>query len=73
MSFRLLIWFIRSLASFVVMLAAITALLTPQARPSAVLLGTYTYGTFYSMILALSTEKENFKSTNLVLAKKRKM
>jgi hypothetical protein len=53
----------RSLASFVVMLAAITALLTPQARPSAVLLGTYTYGTFYGMKLALSQEKTEFKET----------
>jgi hypothetical protein len=33
------------------MLAAITALLTPQARPKAVLLGTYTYGTFCNIEL----------------------
>lgn len=37
-----------SLASFVVMLALITALETPQALPRAVLEGTYTYGTFLS-------------------------
>ncbi len=48
LSFSVLIWPIKSLASFVVMLAAITARLTPQALPSAILLGTYTYGTFLS-------------------------
>lgn len=35
LSFKVLIWFIRSLASFVVMLAAMTALDTPQALPRA--------------------------------------
>jgi hypothetical protein len=39
--FNSLICGIRSLASFVVIDAAMTALETPQARPSATLLGTY--------------------------------
>lgn len=34
--------------SLTVMLALMTALETPQARPRAILLGTYTYGTFLS-------------------------
>ena len=42
LSFNDLIWPDRSLASFVVILAAMTARLTPQALPKAVLLGTYT-------------------------------
>jgi hypothetical protein len=46
--FSSLICGVNSLASFVVILAAMTALLTPQALPRAVLLGTYTYGQFLS-------------------------
>lgn len=42
LSFSALICPMSSLCSFVVMLALITALLTPQALPKAVLLGTYT-------------------------------
>lgn len=42
------IWVFNSLASLVVTLAAMTARLTPQARPIAVLLGKNTYGTFLS-------------------------
>lgn len=40
LSFNERIWDMRSLASFVVMLALITALETPQALPKAVLEGT---------------------------------
>ena len=47
-SLILLIWPVRSLASFVVMLTAMTGRLTPQALPSAALLLTYTNGTFLS-------------------------
>jgi len=38
----------RSLDSFEVKLAAITALLTSQARPNEIFDGTYTYGVFLS-------------------------
>lgn len=48
LSFNVLICPMSSLASFVVMLAAMTARDTPLARPNATLLGTYTYGTFLS-------------------------
>ena len=47
LSFASRICGMRSLASLVVMLAAITERDTPAARPKAVLLGTNTYGTFY--------------------------
>lgn len=40
LSFNALIWPIKSLASLVVMLHEMTALLTPQARPRAILDGT---------------------------------
>src|SRR5947207_1445483 len=40
--------FFRSLASLEVMHAEMTARLTPQDRPMAILLGRYTYGTFLS-------------------------
>lgn len=42
------IWFFNWLPSFVVMLAAITGLVTPHARPRAAFDGTNTYGTFLS-------------------------
>lgn len=40
------IWLLSSFDSFVVTDAAITGLVTLQARPNAALEGTYTYGTF---------------------------
>lgn len=46
--FNSLICGVKSLASFVVILAAITALDTPHALPKLSLLGTYTYGQFLS-------------------------
>lgn len=42
------IWLLSSRASLVVIEAAMTGRETPHARPSAVLLGTKTYGTFLS-------------------------
>ena len=49
------IWLESSLFSFVVMLAAMTGLVTPQARPSAALEGTKTYGTFYGKEMSGNT------------------
>ena len=46
LSLIVLIWLESSLFSFVVMLAAMTGRVTPQARPSAALDSTNTYGTF---------------------------
>jgi hypothetical protein len=60
-------WF-NSLASLVVTLAAITGLLTPQARPRAVLDGRKTYGTFLSSQrrgLDVGGEDDEFTDTSV--------